>query len=724
MTKKRKSTKSRAKTTSFKNFEKIPFSETVRIRGKVYQTQNYFNRDMSWLSFNERVLNEAVDDRVPLMERIRFIDIFRSNNDEFFMKRVSRFITKIAAGDGRLTLDGHNSLDLFQECVTSVKKGWELADKTFHQKLKPALGKSGIKLLEWNDLSTKEKKVMHEYFMDHVFPILTPLAVDAGHPFPYLSNLSKSIGVCLKVPHKKKKNFARVKIPTEIAQWIPLESTDEYKHRLLALDDLIKNNLDELFSGMKIISTMMFRVTRDSHMGDDDDLEDVEDVMEWVTEGLKERKFSEVVRLEVEKNPDPWQVEFLCDELNVAEEQICEMPSYICYTSLSQIASLGGEGQTYKPFKGKKYHPFDPVDGKEVIFDAISKQDHLVHLPYETYKSSVTRFLTAASKDKQVKAIKIILYRTDADGGLIDILLHAAERGIQVAVVIELKASFDEARNIKWAQQLEDVGIHVSYGISQYKTHAKMILVVRQEGDKLKTYVNIGTGNFNRVTSKFYTDLSYFTCRKQIGAEVVQVFNNLTGMSVETNYKNLLVAPHSMANKFVNLLQQEMRNAKAGKPAEVIAKMNQLEDADMIDALYKASQAGVKITLLIRGFCCLRPGVKDLSENIKVYSLVGRLLEHSRIFYFRGGAETPEEGKIFIGSADWMRRNLHTRVEVITPILAKPLKERMWNIIQTFLKDNQNLWELNSKGEYNQKRGEKSPFKAQQWFIDHTKGYH
>ncbi len=719
MAKTRKKKNTKVKTTSFKSLEKIPFAETVSIKGKNFNTSKFFNRDMSWLAFNERVLYEYIEDRNPLLERLRFLDIFRSNNDEFFMKRVSLLITKIESGDRISSMDGRSSLDLYNEFLTHIRKNWTEADKIFKTKIIPDLEKNSIKFYSWKELTHLEKVYLKEYYKENIFPILTPLAVDAGHPFPFISNLSKSIGVCVKRPDQKGKYFARVKIPSEIDQWIPLKANSNFRHRFVNIEEIIQNNIKDLFPGMIIDSSLIFRVTRDATMEEDDD--EIEDLMEWVTEGLKERKFSSVVRLEVDSLESKWLINFLKSELEVVDEQIFVMPSLINYCNFSNIIDLNIESLRFNPFVGENYLPFDKVDNESNIFNEISKRDHLIHFPYQTYQSTVERFLLAASNDSKVRAIKIILYRTDADGRLIDILLNAAEKKIQVAVIIELKARFDEERNIKWARRLEDSGIHVAYGVSTYKTHAKMVMVVRQEAKKLKTYVNIGTGNFNGQTSKHYTDLSFFSSKKNVVEEVVHVFNYLTGRCLEGDYKRLLVAPFNMSKKFIAHIQNEVKSAQQGKPAEIIAKMNQLEDPFIIDALYKASQAGVKIMLIIRGFCTLKPGVKGLSENIKVVSLVGRLLEHSRIYYFRNGAAKNNEGVFYLGSADWMSRNLHSRIEVITPINSQELKDKLFKILEVTLKDNQNIWELNGKGIYNRRENDKSKFKAQEWFIENKK---
>jgi polyphosphate kinase len=718
----RKKSKSKKKQViSFKSFEKIPSLERVQIKGRTYETRKYFNRDMSWLSFNERVLFEAIGSKNPLLERLRFLDIFRSNNDEFFMKRVSLLVSNIFSGDRRLSIDGKNSIDLYNEFIVHIKRNWDFAYTSFKNSICPELERSGVKFYTWNQLENNEQLHLKNYFRDHIFPILTPLAVDSGHPFPYLSNLSKSVGICLKVPNIKGRYFARVKIPTEIPQWINLKSTPEFNHRFINLEEVICNNLNDLFPGMKIDSQMIFRVTRDASLREEENSSEAEDVMEWVSEGLKERKFSPVVRLEVSDINSRWLIDFLKTELELQEEQVFPMNSVIGYTNFSEIININLPNLRFKPFVGEKYHRFLVSDHEENIFYKITKDDHLIHFPFESYASTVERFLIDSSNDSKVRAIKIVLYRTDADGRLIDILINAAEKGKQVAVVIELKARFDEERNIKWAQRLEDYGIHVTYGVKEYKTHAKMILVVRDEGGKLKTYVNIGTGNFNNQTSKLYTDLSYFTSDKTIGDDVVQIFNYLTGRCLEGEYKKLLISPFNMNSKFLSLIQNEIKNKKQGLEAEIIAKMNSLEDPVIIENLYMASQAGVKITLIVRGFCTLKPGVKDLSENIKVVSIVGRLLEHSRIYYFRSGAGPNEEGKFFIGSADWMSRNLHNRVEVVTPITKLNLKKKIWMILESTLKDNQNAWELNGKGEYKQKITDKNPFNVQNWLIENKK---
>lgn len=710
----------RVKTTSFKSFEKIPFSKTIKIKNKIFQTSNFFNRDMSWLAFNERVLFEFIEERNPILERLRFLDIFRSNNDEFFMKRVGLLISKIQAGNKRPSIDGRNSLDLYNQFLAHVRKNWQEADEIFKNKTIPKLESHGIKFLKWSDLSYLERKSLKEYYKENIFPILTPLAVDSGHPFPFISNLSKSIGVCLKRPGQKGKYFARIKLPSEIDQWIELKASNQFLYRYINIEEVIQNNINDLFPGMTIASTIIFRVTRDAAMGEDDD-HIVEDVLEWVTEGLKERKFSPVVRLEVDSTESEWLIRFLKTGLEVVDEQIFIMPSLICYSNFNNIIDLNIPQLRFTSFQGQNYLPFEQIDNESNIFDQISKKDHLIHLPYQTYLSTIEKFLVSASQDSKVRAIKIILYRTDADGRLIDILLSAAEKGIQVAVIIELKARFDEERNIKWAHKLEDSGIHVSYGTSTYKTHAKMIMVVRQEAKKLKTYVSLGTGNFNGQTSKHYTDLSLFTCRKSVVQEVVNVFNYLTGRCLEGDYKKLLVAPFNMSKQFILKINNEAKNAKLGRPAEIMAKMNQLEDPFIIDALYKAGQDGVKITLLVRGFCCLKPGVKGLSENIRVFSLVGRLLEHSRIFYFRNAASKNTEGLFYIGSADWMSRNLHARIEVITSIYSQEIKDKLMNILEVTLKDNQNIWELTSRGTYNKRQNDSRKFIAQNWFIENKK---
>lgn len=679
--------------------------------------QTYFNqRDITWLDFNFRVLNEALDKRTPLLERLRFIDIYRSNNDEFFMKRIGPLLTKIKNGEDSYN-EQYDSKEFYDLLLGKVKEHWRLLDDCFNNNILPELASHGINLVSYKDLTPSEKRNLNSYFKKNIFPILTPLAVDSGHPFPFLSNMSKSIGVTLRQPRKSEKTFARVKIPNEIDQWIKVRSQTKSKFNFVNIEEIIINNLQLLFPGMIIESTMIFRITRNAATSEDGD--EIDDKLEMVEEGLKERKFAPIVRFEYQPTPDLWNITFLIDQIELPTNATSPIQSIIRYTNFSKIIDL--------PLKDLKFRPFHPnhlekfqenIPNDNPIFTHLKMQDLMVHFPYDSFSGSVEQFLKIASEDPHVMAIKMTLYRTDADGKLINILLNAAENKKQVAAIVELTARFDEEKNIQWANTLEDAGVHVSYGLTQLKTHAKLILIVRKEADGLKTYVNVSTGNFNSQTSKLYTDLSLFTANDKIATEAIEVFNYLTGRSLGGNYQHLLVAPFNMYQKFEKLIQREIDNAKKGRPAHIIAKMNSLQDEGIIKLLYKASQAGVHIQLIVRGFCCLRAGVKGLSENIQVFSLVGRLLEHSRIFYFSAGQEDPLKGDFYIGSADWMSRNLFDRVEVITPIHDSNLKDQLWEILNVTLKDTRHLWRLKADGNYVQLKDRQKPFNAQQYFID------
>ncbi len=675
---------------------------TVQFGAEKYNPQNFFNRDISWLDFNARVLNEALDERTPLLERLRFMSIWRSNNDEFYMKRVGSLFKKVKDGTYGAYLSGHSAEELYSEMRKKVDQQQKLLDINFKESLIPALEKEGIKLHKWSELNDSEARELKLYFKQNIFPILTPLAVDSGHPFPFLSNLSKSIGVALRRPRNRARQFARIKIPTEIPQWIKLGNKRNYEYRYINIEEVIMANLDTLFAGMIIDASCIFRITRNATISEED--EGAEDKMEWVEEGLRERKFAPVVRLEMEGNPDPWLTHFLMTELDLDEENLYQISSLPSYTNFNEIIDINRKKLKYRRFQPQVPSQFDHKGNTDFnIFQMIRKKDTLVHYPYESFSNSVETFVKMAAEDPKVLAIKIILYRTDTDGRLIDALIEAAENKKQVACIIELKARFDEERNIQWAQKLEDAGIHVSYGLMDMKTHAKMILVVRQDPDCIRSYVNIGTGNYNSQTSRLYTDYGLFTSNKDVCEEVLEVFNYLTGRSQKQDYKEILVAPYTMFKRFIEMIDNERKNALAGKPARIIAKMNQLEEPKIIEALYKASQAGVKITLYIRGFCSLRPQITGLSENIQVFSLVGRLLEHSRIYYFQDGKKTPRQGLFYLGSADWMHRNLFDRVEVIAPIKRNDLKQELWDYLSLLEKDNRHLWELKADGTYVQR---------------------
>lgn len=664
--------------------------------------QEFLNRDIEWLEFNTRVLHEALDPRTPLLERVRFLGIFTSNLDEFFMKRVGGLKRQVEVGVQRRS-GGLTPVQQLAAIRTKVVALLEKQADCFQNVLQVDLAQDGIHLLSWDRLTPQERQFATAYFKQNVFPVLTPLAVDPGLPFPFISNLSTSLGVTLKHPERDEKLFARIKVPKIFPQWIHLRGAEaaapdpkSRTFRFISLMDLIQNNLKGLFPDMEVIDVMPFRITRNAEVERDED--DVEDLLEMIAEELKQRRFGEVVRIEHGPNPDPWMIRFLMDELELSDTNVYEVSSLLDYSGLKPIAEL--------PMPHLKYETWTPMapprfaDEGENIFSAIREGDVLVHHPFESFAASVERFLKQAADDPRVLAIKMTLYRTGDDSPFIPWLIRAAERGKQVVVLIELKARFDEERNIHWAQELENAGVHVVYGVVGLKTHAKVALVIRQEQEEVRCYVHFGTGNYHRDTAKLYTDLGLFTCKPAFTDDAVELFHFLTGRSLKRNYQKLLVAPFNMKDNFIAKIKREAEHARAGKPARIIVKCNSLEDASVGRALYEASQAGVRIDLIIRGFCCIRPKVAGMSDNVRVISVVGRFLEHSRIFYFQDGKADPLEGEFYIGSADWMYRNLLARVETVVPIEERRLRERLWEIFDVMLGDRRQAWEMESDGTY------------------------
>jgi polyphosphate kinase len=656
----------------------------------------FLNREIGALKFNERVLFQAKDERNPVLERIRFLNIFHSNLDEFFMKRVGGLQRQFFANLASLSPDGltpEEQLKSIREKVLTFNTGIK---PLLEDSLLPELKKQQIHLLTYNELTDDEKTWAKQFFRDRIFPILTPMAVDPGHPFPLISNLSTSLAVSLKVPNEDEALFARIKIPEVFPFWLRIPNTPIGTERFISVVEIIKQNLETLFPKMAIQNVMPFRVTRNIDI--DTDLEEVEDLLELIEEEVKQRKFAEVVRLEHGPDPDPWLLEFLMDELDLSKEETFEFPVPLEYKNLTEVANL-----PLPQHKFKQINPVTPAplaDESGNIFSIIKSSDILVHQPYESFSSSVERFIVTASTDPSVMALKMTLYRTNEESSIVNALIRAAELGKQVVCLVELKARLDEERNIYWAQALEKAGVHVVYGIVGLKTHAKLALVVRRERDEFRSYVHIGTGNYNSQTAKAYTDLGLFTARPEITGEVVEVFHYLTGRSLKTDYKSLLIAPINMKTKFLEMIALETENAKKGLPTGIVAKFNNLEDKNIIEALYDASRAGVHVQLIVRGFCCLRPQVPQMSENISVTSLIGPFLEHSRIFYFRNGAPDPVDGRFFMGSADWMGRNLLGRVEVITPIDDKLAREKVWEALTVILQDHRLVWDMDALGDY------------------------
>jgi polyphosphate kinase len=660
----------------------------------------FLNRELSWLEFNRRVLHEALDDRTPLLERVGFLRIFTSNLDEFFMKRVGGLKRQMAAGVIARTPDGTSPAQQLATIRQKVVPMLRQQADCFSMALRPALARNNVHLVRWGELTREERVAAEAYFRTNVFPVLTPLAVDPGHPFPFISNLSSSLGVTLRRPDRDERLFARIKVPEVFPAWIRLETPGmPGQFRFINLIDLICHNLDDLFPNMVVVNVMPFRITRNADVERDE--EDAADLLEMIEEEVRRRRFEAVVRLEHGPNPNPWMLEFLMTELELAEDDVYEVGDDLDFTGLKAITDLNLPALRYEPWAPVIPAPLTDEEGD--IFSLIRQGDILVHHPYESFSASVERFVRAAANDPNVLAIKMTVYRTGDDSPFVKTLIRAAERGKQVACLVELKARFEEERNILWAQTLEKVGVHVVYGIVGLKTHTKTVLVVRREPEGLRCYVHIGTGNYNVQTARLYTDLSLLTCRPDLTEDVVELFNYLTGRSLKSASRKLLVAPIDMKQRFLELIQRESDERQQGRPGRIIAKMNSLEDRGICRALYRASQAGVEIDLIVRGFCCLKPGVPGLSDHIRVISVIGRFLEHSRIFYFRGGAEDPLDGQFFIGSADWMYRNLLARVEAVTPVESRPLREKCWEILDILLRDQRQAWDMQPDGTYVQR---------------------
>ena len=662
----------------------------------------FLNRDLQWLRFNERVLYQATDERLPLLERVRFLSIFATNLDEFFMKRVGGLRRQIEAGVDYVGGEGISPTRMLWSLREAVIPQNESAAACFLDDVKPALAAEDIHLRAYRDLDADERDRVDEWYRRNVFPLLTPLAVDPGHRFPFISNLSRSLGVMLRRPDDEEALFARVKIPETVESWrrIDEDPDDDAVANFVELSDIIENNLEDLFPGMQIIEVLPFRVTRNADVEGDDD--DAGDLLDQIQAQLRERRFAPVVRLQFETDPSPKLLTFLCEAMEVNARDIYATAGPLDLSNLSVIADLPWSRLRFRSWK-----PVEPprlADPEQDIFAAIRQGDILVHHPYESFDDSVERLIEAAASDPNVLGIKQALYRTSGDSAFVQSLIHAANQGKQVAVLVELRARFDEARNIRWARTLEDAGVHVAYGVVGLKTHTKICLVVRRDHDGLRCYSHIGTGNYNSSTARVYEDLGVFTCDPAFTDDVVELFNYMTGRSHDPVYGKLLVAPSNMKQTFIELIDREIELHGNGAPGRIIAKMNQLQDRTIIRRLYAASQAGVQIDLMVRGFCTLRPGVPGMSENIRVTSVVGRFLEHSRIFHFGGGHDDPIDGDWFIGSADWMYRNLHNRVEAITPIETRAHRERLWQIVQTGLSDERSAWDMQPDGDYVMRR--------------------
>ncbi len=647
----------------------------------------WIDRDLSWLDFNDRVLAEAQDERTPLLERAKFLAIFSSNLDEFFMKRVAVLRKQL----------NPERLELLSRLREKLVSGLLRQAECFRNGILPGLAAEGILIRRWEELNEDQQQECARYFDEQVSPALTPIVIEAAHPFPFLSSLSTSLAFALKDAARGETMYARVKVPTVVKQWVRVRADmDPAQTLLVPLYEVIRGNIHKLYDGMELSGATLFRLTRDAEPELEEDPDD--EYSEQVKERIRLRRYEPVVRLEFGPGSNPEIRTILCDRFGLQPFDVYDLPEEVDYTSLFELLSLPGAALHDAPWV-----PVTPPalnDPHPDFFGAIRAEDVLLSHPYESFDASVEHFVAAASQDPQTVAIKMTAYRIGDDTPFVKSLIHAAEAGKQVACVIEIQARFDEERNLHWAAELQRVGAHVTFGVKGLKVHAKTILVVRKEPSGLRAYVHIGTGNYHVRTARMYADVGLLTCDPHITRDIVKLFHYLTGHSQTPVYESLLVAPTGMRPRFLALIKREIENKKAGRPAGIIAKLNQLEDPEMIQAICDASSAGVPVDLIIRGFCCLRPGVPGRTENIRIRSIIGRFLEHSRIFHFAAGHENPLDGDFFIGSADWMYRNLSKRVEVVTPVTSQGPKEKLWEILDIYLKDRRQAWVLGSDGNY------------------------
>ena len=659
----------------------------------------YFNQELSWLDFNWRVLWLALDERTPLLERVRFAAITASNLDEFYQKRVGGLKRQKAAGVRKLTPDGRTPEEQLELIRSAAGVMHRTLTATWEEQLKPALADHAkVVISDYDDLNIEQRYMLREYFQTHFYPVLTPLTVDPGHPFPFISNLSLSLAVVLRHPQWKTTHFARIKVPMNHGRWLRLPATpgDENLY-FLPVEQLIIHNVGELFRGMDLLSVHPFRITRNADVRRDE--EEAEDLLASISAELRVRRFAGVVRMEVAKDMPDYVRSLLLREMELTPQQVVEVDGLLDLTGCFQIADLDLPRLRYKPWEPvlpTRLAQEGQTKDTQTIFAIIRQGDLLVHHPYESFAGSTQRFIEEAAADPGVVAIKQTLYRTSDESPIVAALMHAAEQGKQVAVLVEVKARFDEANNIEWAQRLENVGVHVTYGVMGLKTHSKATLVVRQEPGGLRSYCHVGTGNYHPKTARLYTDLGLFTCSPDLTYDIVNLFHSLTGYSPDQRYRRAIVAPRAMRSTFLRLIQQEIDYQQRHGNGRIIAKMNALDDVPLIQELYRASQAGVQIDLIIRGHSRLRPGLPGISDNIRVVSILGRFLEHDRIFCFHNNGAP----QIFIGSADWRGRNLDERVELIVPVEDPALQKQLIGTLHNALADNRLAWDLHSDGRY------------------------
>ncbi|CCH77204.1 Polyphosphate kinase (ppk1) [Nostocoides japonicum T1-X7] len=663
----------------------------------------FLDREISWLQFNERVLQLAADENVPLLERARFLAIFTSNLDEFFMVRVAGLKRRITTGIAVRAASGLEPREQLDQIAAVSHELLDLQAKVFHQLVRPALSEEGISIVRWDELSDTEHERLGNLFTDQIFPVLTPLAVDPAHPFPYISGLSLNLAVVLINPRTDKEHFARVKVPPLLPRLVvrvepagdPL--SDAHEARFVPLEDVIAAHLDQLFPGMEVHQHFTFRVTRNEDLEVEED--DAENLLTALERELTRRRFGPPVRLEVEESVDDHVMDLLVRELGVHDSELYRLPAPLDLRALNVIADLERSELHYPPFLSRSNPDLAPIERSKTgdILASIRRQDVLLQHPYDSFSTSVQAFIEQAATDPKVLAIKQTLYRTSGDSPIVDALIDAAEAGKQVLAVVEIKARFDEQNNISWARKLEAAGVHVVYGIVGLKTHCKLCLVVRQEGDGLIRYCHIGTGNYNPKTARLYEDFGLLTVDPQVGEDLTRLFNQLSGQAPKSKFKRLLVAPRTVRTGLIERIDAETARARHGEDAWVAMKLNAIVDEEVVDALYRASRAGVKVQIWARGTCAIRPGVPGLSENIAVHSILGRFLEHSRVFLFGNGGET----EAWIGSADMMHRNLDRRVEALVRVTDPRHVDDLTALLRRGMSEDYQHWWLGSDGRWN-----------------------
>ena len=650
--------------------------------------QNITDREMSWLSFNQRVLELAEDPTVPLLERVRFLAIFSSNLDEFYMVRVATLMSKLENGVSTANVAGFTPIELMKQVSLRTNDLMERHSRVYQDEIEPLLKNEGIEFLHWDQLDDTERGYVTKLFHDRIFPVLTPLAVDPSHPFPYISGLSLNLAVIVKNPTSHEEFFARVKVPEILPRFIATAKTGST--RFIPLEDLIAIHLQELFPGMIIQDHYTFRITRNQDIDLDED--ESEDILTSIEQELARRRFGPPVRLEIENGVDEKLVEKLAEEIKINPENIIHIDAPLDLTSLHKIADLDFPGLKFERFRSRTAKALSEVDQEDpdLFFAAIRQGEILLHHPYESFTSSVVQFLQNAAQDPQTLAIKQTLYRTSGDSPIIEALIEAAEAGKQVLAVIEIRARFDEQANVRWARKLEAAGVHVVYGLMGLKTHAKLSLVIRDEANGLRRYCHLGTGNYNPKTARMYEDLGILSADPELTDDLTRLFNRLSGFAPQSTYSRLLVAPLTLRSGIIERIDREIENQKAGKHAGIQLKLNSILDEGFVEKIYQASQAGVKIDLLVRGICAVQPGIKGVSENITVKSVLGRFLEHSRIFHFVNGGNS----EYWIGSADLMGRNLDRRVESLVRIDKKEHQHRLQEILDLGLSADSSSWQL------------------------------